>query len=302
MSCDSPEGLESETFSIWREAALLALEGQRRPSALLGVGDVIIGANDRFSELLGCPAKHIIGTPWSQLLNSPDGSKFDARAREYADGESLLRAAGGGYVVARTGSAPLGGGASSPRIVTVLFSRRVGSCGSTTAIRSYAYEINRHPDRRSELLMLEDTERPASGRLDRVCHEALHERATPCDGCEAQSLGLHEVRTQCCLGTGDDFTVRVFTCVDEARVRVDVTDIAPDTLSELVQAKIQHLARTANMSEQECEVMELLFLGRSIKDIAMLLDLGERTVKYSQSTILRRLGVSARSELASLLF
>ena len=52
------------------------------------------------------------------------------------------------------------------------------------------------------------------------------------------------------------------------------------------------------MTERETDVLRLLALGRANKEIALELNIGEKTVKTHVSGILRKLGVPSRTQAA----
>ena len=52
------------------------------------------------------------------------------------------------------------------------------------------------------------------------------------------------------------------------------------------------------LTERETDVLRLLALGRANKEIALELNIGEKTVKTHVSSILRKLGVPSRTQAA----
>jgi DNA-binding NarL/FixJ family response regulator len=52
------------------------------------------------------------------------------------------------------------------------------------------------------------------------------------------------------------------------------------------------------LTERETEVLRLIGLGRSNKEIALELTIGEKTVKTHVSNILSKLGVASRTQAA----
>lgn len=53
------------------------------------------------------------------------------------------------------------------------------------------------------------------------------------------------------------------------------------------------------ITEREQDVLKLLILGKTNKQIAVELDISRHTVRDHVSVLLRKLGVSTRTELAS---
>jgi two-component system, NarL family, response regulator LiaR len=74
-------------------------------------------------------------------------------------------------------------------------------------------------------------------------------------------------------------------------------------LSPEVAARLLHEVRTPEtvrepLTERETDVLRLLAMGRSNKDISRLLVIGEQTVKSHVSHILNKLGVPSRTQAA----
>jgi DNA-binding NarL/FixJ family response regulator len=57
-------------------------------------------------------------------------------------------------------------------------------------------------------------------------------------------------------------------------------------------------ASTAGFTERETDVLRMLALGKSNKEIAQALNVGEQTVKSHVSHILNKLGISSRTQAA----
>ena len=71
----------------------------------------------------------------------------------------------------------------------------------------------------------------------------------------------------------------------------------PDTHVRLRRHK---LVAAAKLTKRELEVLELLLLGRSHEDVAVVLEISERTSKFHQSNLLRKLGADSRYDLVRL--
>jgi DNA-binding CsgD family transcriptional regulator len=61
------------------------------------------------------------------------------------------------------------------------------------------------------------------------------------------------------------------------------------------------LADAAQLSERERSVLTYLLMGRSLGDIALILGISPRTVKFHQANVLEKLGADSRADLVRLI-
>jgi len=100
------------------------------------------------------------------------------------------------------------------------------------------------------------------------------------------------------LPEGDDaFRVVTAESVDDATVRVTVRYLPMRLLPELVDAKAARTAGDGALSERERQVLTLLLRGRGVEDIATMLEIAPRTVKFHQANVLQKLGADSRLDL-----
>jgi len=85
--------------------------------------------------------------------------------------------------------------------------------------------------------------------------------------------------------------------VDHATVRVTVRCLDSHLLPDLVDAKIGRVAASCGLSERERQVLRLLLRGRGVEDIATMLEIAPRTVKFHQANVLQKLGADSRLDL-----
>jgi DNA-binding CsgD family transcriptional regulator len=75
---------------------------------------------------------------------------------------------------------------------------------------------------------------------------------------------------------------------------------APQTFDELrfkVGERVAELAQKLKLTPRERQILEQLCLGHSLDDIAKVLTIRPRTVKFHQENLLRKTGASSRAEL-----
>lgn len=85
--------------------------------------------------------------------------------------------------------------------------------------------------------------------------------------------------------------------VEGSAVRVTVRCLDSQLLPELVDAKVARVADTNGLSDRERQVLRLLLRGRGVEDIATMLEIAPRTVKFHQANVLQKLGADSRIDL-----
>lgn len=124
-------------------------------------------------------------------------------------------------------------------------------------------------------------------------------------GCAAAMRWVGEVlaerdcmRSEVLLPEADDaFRIVAAETVDAVMVRVTVRYLATRMLPELVDAKAGRTAGDGALSERERQVLTLLLRGRGVEDIATMLEIAPRTVKFHQANVLQKLGADSRLNL-----
>jgi DNA-binding CsgD family transcriptional regulator len=99
----------------------------------------------------------------------------------------------------------------------------------------------------------------------------------------------------------DQFRVVTAHSVDDGTVLVTVRCIDAALLPELVDARAARIAGTGGLSERERQVLTLLLRGHGVEDIALMLQIAPRTVKFHQSNVLQKLGADSRVDLLRVL-
>ena len=103
--------------------------------------------------------------------------------------------------------------------------------------------------------------------------------------------------TEVLLPEADDaFRVVRAEATDDG-VRVTVRYLPAGVLPDLVDAKAARTAGEAALSERERQVLTLLLRGRGVEDIATMLEIAPRTVKFHQANVLQKLGADSRLDL-----
>jgi DNA-binding CsgD family transcriptional regulator len=159
------------------------------------------------------------------------------------------------------------------------------------------YEVRTTPERFGAM--------PGRGEIPAdPCYRVLHGADRPCPGCPALALGPGNEASRAVVrsrGPNGGFDVLSAQLVEPGVVRLHVWSVSDALVGELLQAKIAALATRSGLSERERTVLNLLVMGRSIHDIAALLGISARTVKFHQANVLDKLGADSRVDLMRLL-
>jgi DNA-binding NarL/FixJ family response regulator len=96
-----------------------------------------------------------------------------------------------------------------------------------------------------------------------------------------------------------DRTFRVVTAhaVDASTMRITVRCLDAQLLPDLIDAKVARVSEANNLSDRERQVLQLLLRGRGVEDIATMLEIAPRTVKFHQANVLQKLGADSRLDL-----
>jgi DNA-binding CsgD family transcriptional regulator len=85
--------------------------------------------------------------------------------------------------------------------------------------------------------------------------------------------------------------------LDEVNLRVTVRCVDAVLLPDMIAAKTSSMAEARGLSERERQVLQLLLRGRGVEDIATVLGIAPRTVKFHQANVLQKLGADSRLDL-----
>ncbi len=95
----------------------------------------------------------------------------------------------------------------------------------------------------------------------------------------------------------DAFRIVTARTLDERAVLVTIRYVDAALLPELVDAKAARIAGVGALSERERQVLTLLLRGHGVEDVASMLEIAPRTVKFHQSNVLQKLGADSRIDL-----
>lgn len=139
-----------------------------------------------------------------------------------------------------------------------------------------------------------------TGHSQEKCFEHFYGAATPCDECPL----LEPPRSGVFVTTPSDAERPPLLMVvhdDGARAEVTAVEIDAKLSHDVVRAWIARLEQSHELSAQERSVLELLVLGRTHREIGLVLGIAPRTVRFHQTNLLEKLGAESRSDLMRLL-
>ncbi len=153
-------------------------------------------------------------------------------------------------------------------------------------------------ERFGRLVSMGDRLRPSRSR--QTCFERFYQRDAPCERCPLRETPRSGVFvTQPAEGEGAPMLMLVAERGSRADVMVVELDAAVS--HDVCRGWIARLERENDLSAQERNVLELLLLGRTHRDIGVVMGISTRTVRFHQSNLLEKLGAETRADLLRLL-
>lgn len=170
--------------------------------------------------------------------------------------------------------------------------------------QDHDYEINSSPSHFGELLRLLQVGGivPAADQAQH-CYEILHGRTSPCADCPVLlDARIPWPRTTVRKSPLRPDLLEIVTAnsIDAFSARVSVRGITKAALDAIHEAKISELAARARLSPRERSVLLYLVTGRSLREIAEILQISPRTVKFHQARLLEKVGAESRNDLVRL--
>lgn len=304
----------------WSSTASLLAERDVRPIVVMDRRGRIELANVAFTSLLGRPREELLGRRWTDVCTPREHGPQVGRAlraiftsaEHRLETEVLTREGERLPVeldVAAVGRPPLRLVAIVTRSGPVLPAPGEPEDSGPHASGPYqdlSYEISTELASFGTLKAVWNSGTPQpDDRVGRPCFGAFAHRDTPCLDCPltaaATTAWPHTIVRQADAAS-EGYEVVTATPTGAGTARITVHTIGDATLTGLFEAKVRRMALTARLSEREGDVLRHLALGRSSSDIATVLGITERTVKFHQANLLRKLGAETRYDLLRLFF
>jgi PAS domain S-box-containing protein len=262
---------------------------------------------------LGWSRDEIEGRTWTEALVRPEQRAVaQSRLVRALDGtmpsfESVVVTKDGREVVLALESTLVGHEGAPGLLMTAVSHRTVPPPAPVDELRSedVSYQVEVESSTFGMLHRLQSPRCPGdrTAVIRDHCYRVLHGRSEPCGDCpllQPASSPWPRVATRKVPGAQELYEVVSATLSGE-RAQVYVQRIPGAFVSAIHEAKVDDLARTAQLSEREREVLRYLLIGRSLADIALILQISLRTVKFHQANVLEKLGVDSRSDLIRLI-
>jgi DNA-binding CsgD family transcriptional regulator len=140
--------------------------------------------------------------------------------------------------------------------------------------------------------------------IGELCYKALHQRSRPCEGCPALQPDGAATRSNVVSSKWDDAPFAIVTGgpSEGGTRRMTAYFLGRSVVAGLAHARVAELAESAGLSEREREVLNLLLLGRSAREMAQVLSISERTIKFHQANVLGKIGADSRFDLFRLIY
>lgn len=138
------------------------------------------------------------------------------------------------------------------------------------------------------------------------CYRQIHGQESPCPDCpvlrdDQEGWPRYAVRWQDSHEGVGRIEAKIAWKVDAETARVGTSPVSEALLLEFTRAKIGHLAGRAGLSRRERDILDALLLGRTQEDMAKMLGISARTVKFHQRNVLDKLGADSRVDLIRLI-
>jgi len=291
----------------WAAVASILGERHDRPLMLLDHAARIRMFNRVMEKVLGWRRFEVDGEPWStytppEYRDETQRWIEDALRGALSSFEARGLSKSGTQIVFGFEFALVGAGATQGLLVTAAHWKAAESVRLTKP-GELDYDVMTEPTTFGTLArLIVDSER-IQFRPDSRCFQVLHGLDEPCDGCPLQSTAETPWPRVVVRPVGSDsFEVKSAAPLEAGLVRIRSRTLSDHALEAIHAAKIRQLADRADLSAREREVLTYLMLGRAIEDIAFLIGIAVRTVKYHQANVLQKLGADSRSDLLRLLF
>lgn len=195
---------------------------------------------------------------------------------------------------------PVGSSPAQAVVVVVEAHRELRGILAADTSEEFRFVIHATPQSFGEIV---ETWQTGPGALLRGqhCFQGLYGADAPCPRCPAATDRSSAIEA---FPRPND-PAHVVLCRAE-RIAPDLTSIAERffdarVLGALLEARFEQVALLSGLSIREREVLRLIVLGRSYKEIAGLLGIAERTVRFHVSNLLNKLGADSRADLLRVL-
>jgi PAS domain S-box-containing protein len=293
----------------WEAIGCLLADSLAKPTFVLDRAGTIRMVNAAAERATGWRRQAVIGAHWCEFLTPthPRSDKerwaTDALRGMIKEGSFRARAEDGAPLAIDFDISPVGDGRAKALLLVATRVELVDLSAEPATIIRYQLSTAAVSFGVLEYVATESHTRYLAGRELR-CFNYLYELDKPCRKCPAlpsasSSWPRVEVRAHASLD--DCYEVVHATQVEGGAVQVHVRRIRDAELRRMFSAKLKRIGEKANLTAREHAVLEHLMAGRGPEEIATLLSVSSRTVKFHQANILEKLGAESRNDILRLL-
>ncbi|MBS2031984.1 MAG: PAS domain-containing protein [Deltaproteobacteria bacterium] len=167
----------------------------------------------------------------------------------------------------------------------------------------FEYRVSIVPAEFGSLLSRSDGGRVAFGSKQQRCHQAIFGRDSRCTDCPLKNPDEPWPRVAVRVETDSQRFIKVLHASSRGptEAQISVRSLPETTYGALQEARIRQLAAQAKLSGREHDILKYLLMGRAVQDIATILGITRRTVRFHQQNVLTKLGADSRLDLMRLI-
>lgn len=292
----------------WLALSRLLMDRIGQPTLVLDAQGKIVSSNQELQGVLGLSGAQLEGRGWSEIFGSgsaqPDWLER-ALAGTLTHQIEVASSARQRRIHFEFHLAPILD-ASAPGVLAVATScYPLGAAPDGCAPRSIDYEVTQNSGSGFDLRRVADDGELVPVYGAQPCYRFFHAASQPCGDCpllrpSSEPWPRRTVRYRRAPGGEASFEVIEAEPAGDSVVRLRLLSLPEQTLQAIHQNRLQTLARRAHLSERETEVLGHLLAGRGSQEMAELLGVAPRTIKYHQANVLAKLGVDSRLDLLRL--
>lgn len=276
---------------------------------LLDKAGNIFSVSHAFERILGFRREEIEGRDWTSLVaplgEMPAGSRWlsQVQAGAFRRHRVKSRTKDGREIFLSLEVSRLGQHRQCMLLLTVRVEERGSVSEQAVAGPDFDYYIRVSAIEFGTLQKVVELGRPVRNMVlaEPKCFQFFDNRDSPCPDCPVLRP-MHEPWPRVTVRKLNGST-KVITAhpVDAITLQLSVRKIDDHVLKAVHGARTDALAKKAGLSDRERIVFKYLLMGRSQQDIAKILKLSRRTVKFHVSNVLDKIGADSRIDLIRLI-
>ncbi len=287
----------------WESIASLVVERVGAAVFVLDDEGTVCLANQASATLLGCDAQELVGSNFLDRLVPEARQQATAsmleRAGEGTLSECLLRLrTHEGELEVPAEASTAGDGLVLSIASSVLADVREARSRPEVVV----FEIETQP-RLFGTIRFWQSSRPGAAQppARERCFRWLYGLGSPCTDCICGHFPPERSTALRVVPRDGAYEIQTARRAGDGRVRVSLQRIDDSTRARLFEAHVATLARGSALSTREREVLQYLLVGAGVENIAKVLGVTPRTVRFHQANLLAKLGAESRADLVRLL-